>query len=121
MNPGSFINLAIDREIIMVAAGIYVLLRLISRFSFAKIPTYRRVLPFLPEILGCLVVFYGGVSATADLSTAAKIAVGLWCGYLASKFHKILGQTILGDDHLVASKMPQPLREGSIPPQEGAR
>lgn len=95
------IELAFDKITMLVAGGIYVLLRFLQKVPrLSDWPPYRRALPIMPEVIGGLVAIFGGLPAVNDQPWVVRIAAGLWCSYLAQKFHKILGQTILGDDRL---------------------
>jgi hypothetical protein len=92
------VELALDKYTLLIAGGIFILLRMIKATPLAKTGIYWRVLPVLPEALGCLAAVTGCMPAVADQPLAIKIAAGLWCGYLSQRFHKVLGQTVLGDD-----------------------
>lgn len=108
------VALAFDKYTLLVAGAIYIALRGIHSTRFSKWWVYRRVLPFLPESLGCLAAAFGGLPVMADQPILVRLAAGLWCGYLAQKGHKILGQTILGDDKhsmpklAISSQLPSP-------------
>lgn len=93
------VDLALSADMLMTAAGIFALLRALRRFPVVSDRNlYRRALPVLPETLGCLVALSSGLPSLAGQPLPLKIAAGLWTGYLAQRIHKILGQTILGDD-----------------------
>ena len=100
----SFLALAMDTYVLTAAGGVFTVIRALAKTSLAQVPIYRRILPVLPEALGIAAVLGGGVPAVAAMPIAVKIAVGLWCGYVAQKFQKILGQTVLGDDRAIESK-----------------
>lgn len=59
---------------------------------------YRRALPVLPESIATLAVMSGSVPTYAGASLWTQVAIGFFCGFLSQRVHKILGQTILGDD-----------------------
>src|SRR3972149_6955918 len=84
-------------------------LRLLQKVpKLGELGIYRRLLPILPDALGCIAAAFGGIPAVADKPLIVRLAAGLWCGYLAQRFHKILGQTVLGDDRLSISKPTHP-------------
>ena len=102
------IELALNKWTLMTAGGVYFLIRVFSQLDFiSKRNLYRRLLPVLPEMLGVVATFAGGNPAVADQPAVLKIAAGLWCGYLAQRFHKVLGQTILGDDKSITASPPK--------------
>jgi hypothetical protein len=59
---------------------------------------YRRVLPVLPEFIGTLAVLSGTIPQFDHDPFVVKISIGVFCGYLSQRIHKVIGQTILGDD-----------------------
>lgn len=97
--------IALDRFTLLIAGGIYMALRGVQRSQIvSRSGFYRRLLPILPEILGCALSSLGGIPAVEGEPLAVRIAAGLWCGYLAQRFHKVLGQTILGDDPKIRAR-----------------
>lgn len=93
------IDLAFDRWTLLIAGGIYLFLRTLNGFEpISKLGVYRRILPLLPESLGVAAAFLGGIPFVEGKPAVIKIAAGLWCAYLAQRFRKLLGQTVLGDD-----------------------
>lgn len=92
-------DLAFDEWTLLVAGGIYLFLRMLHDFKLiSKLTVYRRLLPVFPEVLGVAAAVLGGIPVVDGKPIIIKIAAGLWCAYLAQRFRKILGQTILGDD-----------------------
>lgn len=112
--------LVVDKFSLLVAGAIFMLLRVISATPVGNVAIYRRLLPLLPEMLGAATSLVGGLPAVANQPIFVRLAAGIWCGYLAGKFHKVLGQTVLGDDSTLAAAM-KPLEvkmtRGSIPPR----
>lgn len=107
-----------DRYTLMCAAGIFLLLRVLRNVqAISSTGVYRRLLPLLPEALGVGAALAGGLPAIAGKALVIRLSAGLWCGYVATKFHKVLGQTILGDDDVIAN--PGAARR-SIPPPTNA-
>lgn len=99
-------------ETLLVAGGIFLLLRSLQALKWlSNRPTYRRLLPILAEVLGVTAALTGGLPAVQDQPIPIKIAAGIWCAYLSQKFRKILGQSILGDDRVIAAKMMDKLKE----------
>jgi hypothetical protein len=94
----ALLDLALDRYTLLVAGGIFFFLRVLRQTPIAKWSIYWRALPVLPETIGCLAAVLGGIPAVAGQPILIKIAAGLWCGYLSQRTHKVLGQTVLGDD-----------------------
>lgn len=107
-----FIAIALDKYVLLVAGGIFAGIRAAARYAISAHPLYRRFLPLLPEAMGVGAVLSGGVPTADTYPVALKIALGLWCGYLAQKFQKLVGQTILGDDRFIeasaAAKLVEP-------------
>ena len=91
-------EIAFDQYVLLVAGGVFLLLRFLKKTPLAKWPVYWRLLPLLPECLSTAAAFAGAIPVIADKSFLIKIAVGLWCGYLAQRAHKVIGQSLLGDD-----------------------
>jgi hypothetical protein len=89
---------AFDKWTLVVAGGVFFFFRLLRQTPIVRWPVYWRLLPVLPETLGSAIALLGGIPVVADQPVLIKIAVGLWCGYLSQRAHKVLGQTILGDD-----------------------
>lgn len=104
------IKLAFDQWTLFTAGAIFMLLRMFQATPIGRHHFYRRILPFLPEGLGCIAAFAGGIPVVDGQPIALKVAAGLWCGYAAQRFHKFLGQTLLGDDPKIGA--------GAAPPQE---
>lgn len=98
------IDYAFEHRTLMCAIGVFLLLRFLNATPLGKLAFYRRMLPFLPEAFGVAAAFLGGMPNVVDQGPVLKIAAGLWCGYLAQRAHKILGQTILGDDALIDAR-----------------
>ena len=95
-------DIALDQWTILVAGIVFLLLRYATRITHSGndhvTSIVRRLLPFLPEALGVLISVMGGVPGGAGTPLIIRVAVGLWAAYVATKIHKILGQTVLGDD-----------------------
>jgi len=98
------IAIGFDKWTLLTAGGIFILLRALQKTALAKWNWYRRSLPIIPECLGIASAIFGGLPVLEGQSVVLKIAAGLWCGYLSQRFHKVLGQTILGDDKSITSK-----------------
>lgn len=115
------IEIGLNKWTLLTAGGVYFLLRVLNQLDFvSKRNLYRRLLPVLPESLGVAATIAGGNPAVEGQPLVLKIAAGLWCGYLAQRFHKVLGQTILGDDRSItaspstkAKSIPPPAQEES--------
>jgi hypothetical protein len=109
------IKLAFDKYTLLTAGGIFFLLRCIHQIkAISSQPLWRRILPVMPEILGCCAAFLGGMPVVSGKPAVIKIASGLWAGFLAQRFHKVLGQTILGDDRAIEIPKRKPIE----PPRE---
>ena len=114
------VALAFDKWTLLTAGGVFFLLRVLGQTPLSRLSIYRRAMPVLPELLGVFAAFFGGIPTVADSPIALKIAAGLWCGYLSQRTHKILGQTILGDDPQIAPKTSMVgLAPKPEPPAEG--
>lgn len=105
------LEIAMSRWAFIVAGAIYFLLRLLSETPLNDMPWYRRwVLPFLPEVLGVGIYVFAPIPGVEE-PWLIRAALGLWCAYLAQKFRKFLGQTVLGDDPQVAARLMAKLEE----------
>lgn len=92
------VNLVANTWSLLMAAGIFVLVRALEDAKFlAENPVTRRLLPFLPEGLGIAAAFLGGLPAVDGQPAAIKIAAGLCCAYMGENFGKLLGRVILGE------------------------
>ncbi|NIM50434.1 MAG: hypothetical protein GTO22_14490 [Gemmatimonadales bacterium] len=107
------VSVALDTWTLLVAGGIYFLLRALRGVPFVAGNTwYRRALPLLPEALGVTAAVSGGLPAVAGKPLVVKIAAGLWCAYAAGKFQKVIGQTLLGDDRTISAAELEKLDRG---------
>jgi hypothetical protein len=98
------VDLALNKWTLLTAGGVFFLLRVISQLPWLSTTNaYRRLLPVLPELLAVGATLAGGNPAVDSSPIVLKVAAGLWCGYLAQRFHKVLGQTILGDDRSITA------------------
>lgn len=104
------VDLALNKWTLLTAGGVYLLLRVFHSTPLARWGPYRRALPVLPEALGVAAAFAGGIPAVEGQPVAIRIAAGLWCGYVAQRGHKLLGQTLLGDDPKLESKKARQVR-----------
>lgn len=59
---------------------------------------YRRLLPVLPEAFGTVAVLIGSVPMAVAFPLIGKVAVGAAIGMASQRAHKLIGQTLLGDD-----------------------
>lgn len=125
MDIQPLIDLALDKFTLLTAGGIFFFLRFVAKTRAAKHPLYRRFLPILPDLLGVAAALSGALPALGELHPLFRVAGGLWCGYIAQRFHKVLGQTILGDDAGVstvavrrAMSIPPPMDPNAPPRQE---
>lgn len=110
------IALALNKWTMLNAGGVFFFLRVVGRSPIAKFSLYQRLLPVLPEAMAIGAMLAGGNPVIDKQPLVVKIMAGLWCGYLAQRFHKVLGQTILGDDKAIAAKKTARLPAG---PEEG--
>ena len=112
--------IALDRYSLLMAGAVFVLLRSLKKTGIAKLPVYWRFLPVLPDVLGVAATLLGGVPVVAKEPVVVQVAAGLWIGYLSQRFHKICGQSILGDDpDIEANRKQRPPEESPQPPKEG--
>ena len=112
------IDLATDKYTLLTAGGVYLFLRVLVQTPVAKWGVYRRILPILPEILGVAAAFAGGIPVVESQPLAIKVAAVLWCGYVAQRGHKLLGQTLLGDDRLLEAKKAKQIKARETPPED---
>lgn len=96
------IEIAFETMTLLYAGAIFILFRMLKKSPIVKSAVYWRLLPFLPETVGVVIACSGLLPAVAAMPIPAKVAAGIWCGYISQRFHKILGQTILGDDRDIA-------------------
>ena len=80
-------------------------MRWLKRFPWMKAEATQRVLPLIPEVLSVTACLAGGVPHLADETWVVRIGAGLFAAYLSERFHKILGQTILGDDREISDRI----------------
>jgi hypothetical protein len=104
-------DLALNKWTLLTAGGIFLLLRVLKDTPIAKLGIYRRLLPVLPEMFGVAAAFGGGIPSVDGQPVVIRIAAGLWCGYVAQRGHKLLGQAILGDDPKLEAKKAKRLRQ----------
>lgn len=94
-----------DRWMLLTAAGVFALFRALGQVPFlASNRWYKRLLPMLPECVGAAAVLAGSVPTIAAHPWPLRALAGVWVAYLAKSFRKILGQTVLGDDKVIAAK-----------------
>lgn len=98
------LDLVLDSYTLLIAGAIFGLLRTLQSTVLGTKALYRRLLPLLPDALGVVASLLGAIPAVADKPIIIKIAMGVWCGYVAQRFQKILGQTILGDDTKIEAR-----------------
>jgi hypothetical protein len=91
-----------------VVAGAIYLLPLLLR----KVPLLKKVLdnqwvvrlmPLWPLAAGIGATWLPGAVKLADGQIGTRLVAGIWMGALAMVGHKVLGQTILGDDPRIKS------------------
>lgn len=98
-----FLHLFFSRQTLLLIGGVFFLVRIINSVeAISRNSFYRRLLPILPEILSAVAIFAGALPVLEHEHLIIKGATALWCGYVAQRFHKILGQTFLGDDPRIA-------------------
>lgn len=83
----------------MLAVGIFLVMRFLNRTkALSGARFWPHVQPVLPPVLGVAGAFLGGISFEAHTSILQTIIHGLFAAYAAEKAHKVLGQSVLGDD-----------------------
>ena len=86
-------------EHISIAAAVWILLSVFCRL-FPKLkarPLYARLAPALPLLLCSAAVWIPGIVDPAT-GVGSRIMLGIILGAVAANAHKILGQTVLGND-----------------------
>ncbi len=97
----AWIGLALNKWTVFTAGGIFFVMRtLTSVHEINENRLFGRIRPFIPEVLGLLSAFTGGLPIVEGQSIPIKIAAGLWCAYFAKSFHKFLQRTVVGIDHV---------------------
>lgn len=97
----------------LLAVGVFLAMRVLTGWHWlAEQRWFRRLLPVLPPALGLLGAFAdGGLAVPEETPALTRLIYGLGAAYCAEKIHKVLGQTILGDDRKInrpASKRRDP-------------
>ncbi len=86
-------------ENLSIAVAVWVLLSIFCRV-FPKVkahPLWARLAPALPILLCSIAVWIPGV-ADPELGVGSRVMLGIILGAVAANAHKILGQTVLGND-----------------------
>lgn len=109
------LDIVLDKWTIANAIGIFAFLRVLTRTPLAQTALYKRALPILPDVIGVASAFLGGIPAAEGQRVWVRVALGLACGYAAQRAHKILGQTILGDDPTIEAKKARAEMENADP------
>lgn len=122
MDPATELSsLALHRDVLFAAVGVFAALRAIHAWPLlSKTDLYRRVLPILPEVMGIAIAYTGGIPIVAALPESIRIATGFWVGFLSQRAHKVLGQTILGDDPALQAKRRAPRKNSKLEKGGGA-
>jgi hypothetical protein len=100
------LSIAFDVWTLLVAGGIFLGMRAIQKIPWLpRQGWFKRLQPLLPEAAGIGVGLAGWLPACSQQNIAIRVAAGLWCAYVAQKFRKILGQSLLGDDPIIAARV----------------
>ena len=88
----------------MLALGVFLVMRVLARLKWLeRHPWAVRALPLLPEALGVAGALLGGIAFDPETPVVVRAIYGLMAGAIATRAHKLLGQTILGDDKRIAA------------------
>lgn len=109
------VALCTDTWTLLFCGAIYLGLRSLDGMLRGSI-VWRRVLPFMPEVMSFVLAVCGFVPSCAEEPIAVRIAVAIWMAYVAKNFRKFLGQTILGDDARITELAYGGRRRPSGPP-----
>jgi hypothetical protein len=83
----------------VLSAGIFLVMRTIHSMKWlSKSRWYARLGPLLPPVLGIAGAFGGAVTFDQKPTWVVTVIYGLVAAYSSEKAHKILSQTLLGDD-----------------------
>jgi hypothetical protein len=91
------LDVLVTKEVLIIAAGIIAVLTAVQKAvpELRKAHWWRRLLPFVPLILGVGASFIPGISAE-ELGPRELVLMGLWAGFLSSHCRKIFKQAVLG-------------------------
>jgi len=111
---------ATDTTIYAASITIYLAVRIMSQFVTAfdspKLAVFwRRALPLLPPAIAIPLALHGDIPIADGKGIVAQLGTGIWISYMAEKAHKLLGQTVLGDDALIERALAA-LRKPPTPP-----
>jgi hypothetical protein len=118
---------ATDTTIYASAVVIYLFVRIISQFVTAVdnpvlAVFWRRLLPLVPPAIAIPLALHGDIPLADGKGLVAQLGTGIWISYMAEKVHKILGQTVLGDDALIeralSAMLRKPPTQPPTPPKE---
>jgi hypothetical protein len=117
VDPAAF-ALLLHPRVFLVAAGVFVLLRALGSSPLGQVALYKRALPLMPELL-CVAAMTLGAAPEPNAPILVNVLLGVWSSYVAIKFRKVLGQTVLGDDQVVeqskAPKLAAAIRDSLAP------
>jgi hypothetical protein len=95
MIEANIMETLLTKEILIAAAAIIALLTTV-KVAFPKldkIRVWRRLLPFVPLVLGVASAF---LATTEAPGVGDKVLIGLWTGFVATSARKLFTQTVLG-------------------------
>ncbi len=83
----------------LLAIGIFLVMRVLHQAKWlSRRRWFARLQPFIPPLLGIAGAFGGGVAFEKPPTVVVTVIYGLIAAYGSEKGHKLLGQTVLGDD-----------------------
>lgn len=87
----------------LIVVSVWVLMSIVRRMlpAIADHHAYAYLSPVLPIILCSLAVWIPGLT---DGSVATRIMLGIVLGAMAANGHKIVRQTVLGDDQRIRNR-----------------
>ena len=101
MDPSMSIFEYLTQGNFFAAAGaIYLLPQLVKRMA-KKVMSNQwvvRFMPFYPVVAAVLAIFLPGALQLPDRQAGTLAIAVVWLAWLASTAHKLIGQTLMGDD-----------------------
>lgn len=103
---GEFVEYLLRTEHMLIMLGVWVGISTAKRLwpSLADDPTWVRLLPVTPIVLCSAIVWVPGLVGG---STVEKLLLGLVLGAFSGHAHKVLSQTVFGNDKRIRDHPPR--------------
>ena len=105
--PGNILDYLTGTGMFVAAGAIYVLPQILKRAPFIrKIMANQwvvRLMPLYPLVAAIAVVMLPGAVDLPDKQIGTQVVGIIWLAFLAMMGHKLIGQTLMGDDHRITT------------------